>query len=138
VERVAILSMDGYRYCDNQSSLTRSFRHDRYEKIISFYRRAAQLCRSAGYSQAVQDRLKRLTLAFIVGALKQIATWEASTGEKLKETKAVVRDAAMEELLDGLAVDRYPIKIRILFFAIRCRLHPVVYLLAYLHTAKKH
>ena len=137
VNSVAILSADGYRYCDNQSSLTRTFRHDRYEKIIAFYRKATDLRRKAGYNQTVQDRLKRLCLAFIVGALKQIAACDAPADVKMKEIKTVVQDPAMGELLDGLATNRYNIKIRMLFFAIRCRLYRMVYLLTYLQTAKK-
>lgn len=135
VNSVAILPEIGYYYCYNQSSVTRSFRQDRYEKIKYFYEKTIELCRSAGYGEVVQERVARCCLAFIIGAMKQMAACDAPAAVRKARIKEIVQDQMLQDILHSLSIDCYKPKVRILFSAMRRNMYRLVYLLVRLQAA---
>ena len=73
VDRLAVLKEALYYYCENAASLTRTFRADRFLRIVDFYHESMKLCDPAGYSETVRLRLTCTMFSYTIGALKQIA-----------------------------------------------------------------
>ena len=129
VNSVAILPEIGYYYCHNRKSLTQQFRADRFEKIKQFYSKSVELQKNAGYGNVVKERIARLCLAFVVDAMKQIAASDMPQAQKRECMKTVVLDEMTQSILRNLTVGCYSLKIRLLIFCIRRKLHYAVWFL---------
>lgn len=73
INRLAILDEALYYYCENASSLSRTFRADRFDRIVDFYLESAKVCKACGYSETVHLRMACTMFSNAIGALKQIA-----------------------------------------------------------------
>lgn len=136
VSTVAILSRVGYFYCFNCNSLTQTYRPDRYAKICRFYEDAIKLQVELGYPEVVKERIGRLFLAFVVGALKQIACAPESMAVRVRNVRSVVLDSALQKVIWGLDISCYNWKIKLLFLSLRYRCWAVTFLLAWLQAKK--
>lgn len=134
VQCVTVLPEVGYYYCNNQTSLTQMYRADRFEKIKQFYFKAVELQEELGYSKKIKERLGRLFLAFIVGAMKQIAVSDRSWRERLRDIETVIRDELVQKILHTLDIQCYGIKIRFLFSAMRRKMVLPTLLLAWVQV----
>ena len=106
MDRVAILEESDYYYCNNQTSLTRTYRSDRYERIKKFYEACHSMAWQQGYAETVQHAIAGVTFSFVVAAMKQIAASELSKGDKKKEIRKIICDDTMVEILQ-LIQNRY-------------------------------
>lgn len=99
IECVAVLEKALYCYCDNETSLTRTYRPDRYEKIKKFYEACSSMAEQQGYIAPVQHAIAGVTFSFMVAAMKQIAESELSRKDKKRVIKTIVCDNRMGEIL---------------------------------------
>ena len=99
VSCVAVLEKAFYYYCDNETSLTRTYRPDRYERIKKFYGACLSMAQQQGYGEAVQHAIAGVTFSFVVAAMKQIAESEISREQKKKEIAHIVVDDMMNDIL---------------------------------------
>ena len=134
VNSVAILPENGYFYCRNQASLTQVYREERYAKTRQFYVKSLELAEQLDYSSKVKDRLGRLFLAFVVGAMKQIAVSKLSYWARYQLVKTIITDEPVQTLLHRLPIKCYGPKIRVLFFAMRWKLCLPAYVLVCLQA----
>lgn len=95
VKKAAVIKEAFYYYCENGSSLTHTYRPDRYGKLCHFYRVCMELCDKLGYSQRIRRRLDRVTLSYVIAALKQ----EASAPRPLKDRAAAVRQMVKDSVM---------------------------------------
>lgn len=99
IECVVVLEKALYCYCDNETSLTRTYRPDRYEKIKKFYEACSSMAEQQKYIEPVQYAIAGVTFSFVVAAMKQIMESELSRKDKKEEIKSIVCDNRMGEIL---------------------------------------
>ena len=96
---VSVVPEAFYFYCQNNTSLTRAYRKDRYEKIKDFYDQTILLCQNLDFPEVVKTRFSSVYLAFVIAALKMIVLSEESTTEKLSHIKAIEKDTHLKTVL---------------------------------------
>lgn len=96
---VVVLEKAFYCYCDNETSLTRTYRPDRYEKIRKFYTACLSMAKQQGYSKFVQDAIAGVTFSFVIAAMKQIAESGLTRKQKKEAVATIVEDPVMVEIL---------------------------------------
>lgn len=124
VRRAAILPEALYFYCENENSLSRSFRADRYERNKRFYECLLALCDEHNYSEDVRDRCAEPYLRNTISAMKQIAAVQ-----ERKELEMVIRDPLLQQVLRERQGSRENPKKRLLWLAVRHKWTGLGYLL---------
>lgn len=128
VTRVAVLSEGLYYYCENGSSLTHTFRPDRYEKIKSFYDACVAVCYKNGYKAEVRERLIYPYISFTIAALKMIVnSGKTVAGQKI-EFKRILSDPHMVKALSGVDISKEPIMRKVLLGLMKLKLYNCCYL----------
>ena len=126
---VAILKESLYFYCENNTSLTRIYREDRFDRIKQFYDASMQMAKTAGYGETILKRISALFFSFSIAAMKQIAAADLTFPEKWKRLKDIVNDPACEKALSLLNEKEYGMERQLLFWAIGHRLSFMAYVL---------
>ena len=126
VGKVAVLKECLYYYCVNGTSLTRTYRSDRFEKIKYFYERCLKVCEDYRYPSEVIRRCAEPFVGYTIAALKQEAAFSAAPDEGIRR---IVGDPVLQEVLQAKRKDRDNIKKKLLFLAIRNKWYGVVKLM---------
>ena len=129
VNKVSVLPEALYFYRQNNSSLSRVYRSDRYDKIKHFYCESVKLCREMNYSDEIIHRVSKPYISFTVGALKQICFSNISYKEKINSLKHIVNDNVLLDVLKANKNDKNSFSRNILFFAIKNKLYMILFLL---------
>lgn len=131
VRRVAVLKEACYCYCENDSSLTQTYRTDRFSKATECYLRCVALCREYGYPAEAEHRCVHLYLGNTISAMKQ-----AASALPPLTAQARIREMLRCDVLQGVFRDQAPTahtaKWKVLFWSIRNRQAALCWLLAYL------
>ena len=137
IQKAVILPKALYYYCENQASISRTYRPDRYEKNKVFYQKLLELCRRNGYNEKVLFRCSDVFVNSVIAAMKQeVAHHERRTA--VKRLKTMINDDLLQKVLWDKKKDKVNLKKRILFWAIRNRCYMQCYaLLAAKNAAKK-
>ena len=129
VEKVAVIPEAFYYYCSNESSLSRTYRADRFEKLRCFYNKTKALCESLEYDSEIIHRVSKPYLSFVISAMKQESVAPRSAKENRERIKAMVNDKTLQEVLIANKKDRVSLTRKILFFTIRNKMYRLCYLL---------
>ena len=129
-----VLPENGYFYRYNSTSLTQTYRQDRFEKTKGFYRKAKELCCRLDYSENVIRRVQKLFFAFLLGILKQIAAAPLSVADRFRILDQIVRDDCVQEVLREVSPGSWNRKVRIMALLLRHRLTAGVFAAAYLQA----
>lgn len=70
IQKVSIVQKAYYFYCENDQSLTHTYKPDRFEKLVIFQAKLEQLCASSVYSDEVRYRIKRPFLDNLLACMK--------------------------------------------------------------------
>lgn len=119
VQKVAVLPKALYYYCENETSLSRVYRPDRYARIKDCYDASMAVCRELGYSQEVRRRLAYPYLSNTIAAAKQISQSGLSWREKRRYLEAMLRDIHLHKVMEGAEVGRDTRSRKVLFFLFR-------------------
>lgn len=98
VDRVSVLQEALYFYCENGTSLTHTYRKERFERICHFHETSVNKARELGYSREVIYRLQEPFLSFVIAALKMITKSDCSEREKKKEIKKIVHSDYLRQI----------------------------------------
>lgn len=128
VSGVSVISKAFYNYCVNDTSLTHTYRKDRCERIKHFYLESLELCKLQEYSKDVVRAMQGPYISFIIAAMKMIVKSDESLSEKMNQLKCVVKDEEFKKLLtsDELWIENKNKKL--LFWAMRNEIVPMVYI----------
>lgn len=127
VEKAVILERAFYVYRENRTSLTRSYRADRFDRVKEFYRACIHLCECCGYSQEVKIRCSEPFAAFVIALLKQeVAYWE-NRKHAVKRIREIVSDDLLQEVLRKKKHEKTGLLRKILFWAMRNRQYLLCY-----------
>lgn len=97
IKSVGIIKKSFYHYCENSTSLTHTFRSDRFEKNKYWYVECKKLCDKIGYDADIKSYITDQFFSNIIALIKM------SVGEKdIKEKdfiKEIVDDEVMREVI---------------------------------------
>lgn len=108
VKKVAVLEHACYFYCENEGSLTHTYKKDRYARIRHYYLEALKVCEDLQYGEEVKKRLCYTYFANTFGALKQIMASDSVYKEKRHLVKEIVTDTTCEQVLGKIKNDKLP------------------------------
>lgn len=128
VDKVAILQEAFYYYCENESSLTHTYRPDRFSKIKHFYRQSLKQIEELNYNGAVKQRLDMIFLSYTIAALKQEVAAPRSVKESLAGVKAIICDDVTQSVLRTGKNPHDSMARKLLLLAIGCRMHRLCYI----------
>ena len=129
VRSVRILGDAFYFYRTNTSSVSRSYRPDRYIQIRHFYLESKLLCQKLAYSDTIISRLADPYLAFTIAAMKQIVSADITYAEKQKMLCEIINDDVLQSALMSVSSWSYGLARRALLIAMRYRSAIVCWLL---------
>lgn len=101
VQGVSVVDKPFYNYCLNESSLTHTYRKDRYEKIRHFYLESLKLCKKLEYNEDVIIALQGPYMSNTIAAIKMIAECDESFAEKKNALELIVDDDVLQNLLQS-------------------------------------
>lgn len=128
IDKVTVIKRAFYHYCENETSLTHSYRDDRYEQIKYFYAESLKLCEKAGYNGDVKHRISKPYLAYTIAALKQEFSRCEESGNKTA-LFSILNDETLHNVLKQNKHDKVSKTRKLLFFTIRNKLYPLTMLL---------
>lgn len=137
VKKVSILPEPLYFYCENETSLTRTYRPDRFEKIRKFYVACMEMADQQGYCEDVRRSISGLFLSFTIAAMKQVAAGPTGFGTKNKMLNEIIVDDLLQRSLKDVEARHYGKARHLLFWAMRHRLFAVCYCLLKLQNLRK-
>lgn len=116
INKVAVIREALYFYCENSTSLTHSYRADRFGKIKKFYDECIAICRENDYNLECVNRCGEIFLSFVIAAMKLECAYKKMTQRMKRNIHQIIDDELVqgiiaEKLLRG---DAIPIKKRIL------------------------
>lgn len=99
---MVVLPEAKYYYCQNDTSLTRTYRKDRYQEIKVFYEKILILCDDLKYPEVIKTRFAGAYLAFVIAALKLIALSDDNVLDKLRNIKEIEKDPHLKKVLSQI------------------------------------
>lgn len=134
VEKMIVLPKSYYYYCENNTSLTHTYRKDRFEKINDFYDKCIKLCDKLQYGQKVKERFSYTYLANVTAAIKMIVGSKNNLQEKLKLIDEILSDAQFQTIIKNAYIRKEPIKRLILYVMMKNKQSFGLYCLVKLNT----
>lgn len=129
VNKVAVLNEAFYFYRENNASLSRVYRKDRYERVKHCYEECTKLCKRLKYNDDVIDRVSLSFLSNTIAAMKQVCAGDLRFGEKMKELKLIVDNSVLQKALKDTDLTADSKNRRILFFSMQKKFYILCYIL---------
>lgn len=137
LKKVCIIDKIFYHYTQNENSLTKTYRKDRYEKLCYFAEEMFKLSESMGCEKSLEAPIKTAFLGFVIGALKQVADSGDSFKEKYYNLKNIICDEYLRNILHTHNYSGENMKKKILFFFIKRRMVLLSFLIIGLRNTEK-
>lgn len=136
IKSVSVLPAALYYYCENSSSLTHTYRADRYEKNKFCYDACQKACMELGYGQEIRNRLAYQYVSNIIGALKLIVATECSKNIKKRQIEKIITDQHFQTVIRRMDIHKEPIARKILLLMMKVKQSRAVYVLVKLKLGK--
>lgn len=127
VKTVVVIPEAFYFYCENETSLTHSYKKDRYNRIKHFYKACIDKCEKLEYSKEVKRRMAYPFTANSIAAMKMIVSSDLSNTEKKKMIGSIVYDETMQNVVHQMNLKQESITRKILFFSIKYKMAGLCY-----------
>lgn len=119
LEKVAIVDSVFYHYVVNPTSLTQTYKADKYQRIKVFYQELLKLGEDMGALPYIHMEAAEVFLGFTIGCFKQIVASGDMLSLKLERLRDIVEDACMQDVLKENHFPGDPIGKKVLWYAIR-------------------
>ncbi len=120
VNKVSIINKCYYNYCDNFSSLSHSYRGDRFAKLKTYYDKCNTLFKKNNYNSEVYLRFNYLFLNFVFANFKTIINCEnLKMIDKYKEFQNIILDELYVSIIDSIIMNKEPLKRRIFYYLVK-------------------
>ena len=129
VKSIAIIPHAYYYYCNNEVSLTRIFRKDRFSFIHKFYTESLKLIEKNKYPITVKKAMAYPYIANVIGALKVLNKSNISSLEKYHQIKCVLKNKVFRQALNDIDMTEESFSRKILIFMMKMRLSSACLLL---------
>lgn len=136
VESAAVLQEALYYYCENDSSLTRTYRQERFERNKQFYQKCVELCNLYGYPPVVLKSCRSPFLGNIIAVLKQTVSYYPTMSKALREIRIIAKDPMVREAICAKVGDPMKRNTRILFWLLQNDQYFLCYLLLRLKISR--
>ena len=116
-KKIAFIPDAMYYYCSNESSLTKSYRADRFERHKILH---AEICRKMSLkieTDKFQLRADRLLIGYTRASLFSLGKYDLSSEEKTNIVKLVCNDPIWNKLLEYYPIKELPFKYK---FVLKC------------------
>ena len=109
LQKVSIMDDIFYCYCQNEGSLTFSYKKDRYERLKEFYQAVNEKANLLHYDGQVQLRLNESFIASVMGCLKmEVANCkEVGIRESYCRMKNISSDGYLYQAVKGYPLGKY-------------------------------
>ena len=120
-ERIAILPECYYYYCENQSSLTHTYRADRFEKVLNLIALIDQMMKEYGFQDPGNMNKDRLLLARSRSAIRQICYHQYVLGKKKadKEIYKIMSSPQLRRCIGEYRCAKLPFAQKCFFYAVK-------------------
>lgn len=122
--KVAISDCDYYYYCENEASLTLTYREDRFERNQELFCEMERRCDELGLD--AQDRLDRSYLGRVRQCLYSEAKHQPRRAAQAN-MRRICSDRRVQEVIGRYPMDHYPPKLRLFAFLMRHRCTRLLY-----------
>lgn len=129
IDAVVLLPEALYYHFVNTSSLTMTYRSDRFERINDFYCRSVELFSKLSFSSELSTRLMMLYHSFTISALKQIVASDLSIKDKRKFVYDIIGDSTFRSTLLNEVICKEKKSIQIFLKTACLKLNYVCYLI---------
>lgn len=136
LQKVVILDEIFYHYTTNPTSLTQTFRKDRYEKIRCFYIKMQDLAQEMGVAQELDDGMCTTFLGLTIGCMKQIVSSDECIKQKKTYLSQILSDDIFHKALKSHDFSGESIKKRVLYWSCLHRLVCVAYWIIWLRELR--
>ena len=136
VQKVVILDEIFYHYTTNPTSLTQTYRKDRYEKIRHFYIKMQELAQEMGLAQVLDDGLCTSFLGLTIGCMKQIVSSGEPRSQKKTYLSQILSDDIFHKALKTHDFSGESVKKRMLYQVCRHRLVCAAYWIIWLRELR--
>lgn len=115
----------GYYYCDNEGSLTNTYRKDRFEKQVVLYNYLCNKVSELGLYEESKARLMNTLLAITRYSIKLEYENEPQNGKKIAKSniKSICNNDVLINVLSEFSNKRLPLKNRIVNLLIKYRVY---------------
>ena len=137
LQRVYIVDRAFYRYTVNNTSLSRSYRADRFERIQNFRQQMLQLSDKMGLRKILERPIDGITFGFSIGAMKLLMASDLGWRERYATLRRTVKDERLRCLASAVLSDKCNWQKRILCFAIQQKLTWLCYFLVSLRNKQE-
>ena len=121
LNRVYVLDRAFYCYTVNNTSLSRSYKPDRFERIKVFYNAMVSLSRRMELADVLAQPIKGITLGFTIGAMKHIVSSGLKHRHKYRELKKIVKDDCLQEIVRTTCYSGSNLQKKLLYTAVKYR-----------------
>lgn len=139
LQRVIIISDVFYCYCQNEGSLTFSYKHDRFMKLKDFYQKVTSLSNELGYTGEVQLRLQESFIASVMACLKMETANSKSAGirKSYYSVKRIANSSYFCQAIKKYPLENYEATWKIFAYCINNRHFIVLYIILLLRYLVK-
>ena len=106
VNKVAIIPKAFYYYCENEMSLTHTYKADRFERIKKFYLDCLDACDELRYSSDVRKRFVGPFISNTIAAMKMVVIADLDKKDKIKILKQVVDDKVLQKVVHEIPLKK--------------------------------
>lgn len=136
LKSVYVLDRVFYHYTVNNSSLSRSYRSDRFERIKCFYEAMVALCEKMGIGDVMDQPVKGVTFGITIGAMKLIVASDLGFQRRYSELKRIIKDDFLQELIKGTDYSGAGLQKKLLYRAAKYKQVLLCFLLVYLKNKR--
>ena len=129
VKKVTIIPEAFYYYCENSTSLTHTYKADRFDRIKRFYNACIDACDELNYIDEVKKRFSDPFISNTIAAMKMIIQADMSNDKKKLAFKAICKDEQLHRIINSVEVKKEKFTRRLLIWFLKARLYSVCELL---------
>lgn len=141
INTVVFLNKVYYNYCQNEGSLTKAYKPDRFEKIVDFYLKMEQICDKNNYSDEVRLRIIAPFITNTYDCIKSEIKYAKKRGytNTYKRLKSIYKNEILQKALKKYPSRQYPIKRKIVQYCIKNRwiILTMIFVLVQMKIAEK-
>lgn len=125
VRKVAVIPESLYFYCENATSLTHTYKSDRFERIKHFYKACIDACNELGYGDKVKQRLTYPFVSNTIAAMKMIITADMSGDQRESAFRSICTDEKLHEVLNATNIRKEKWTRKALILSLKYKLYGV-------------
>lgn len=129
VKKAVVIPETFYFYCENFSSLTHTYKQDRFEKIKDFYIECQKVCDEFDYADVVRERLKYPFLSNTIAAMKMIIMSDQNRQQKEKLFHDIIDDVLLQQILHEIPLIKERRNRRLLLNFMKLKMYTSCYFL---------